>query len=277
MPLTIDTPTARRLLWHESQVHAIPHRVLRDLGDGFLLHDPTEAEPFWNRVAGVRWPSDPDAFDRRLAEVAVLFAAAGRSPHVWLLPPHDAPADLYARLRSNGFADEGAGHVMVAGDAERAREALARPVVPGASLERLRCLEGDAMERSAHAIVDVLLSAFEVEDERRLGVVAETRATLADPRFTHYLVHLDGRPAAVARRATFDGVSYLSSIGTVAEARGLGLGRVVTATAMVDAVDAGSEWIHLGVYAGNLVAFTLYQGLGFVPAGEPGPDMILRT
>jgi ribosomal protein S18 acetylase RimI-like enzyme len=95
-----------------------------------------------------------------------------------------------------------------------------------------------------------------------------------DPRFTHYLVGRGEAPVAVARRATFDGISYLSSIGTIEAARGRGLGRFVTATAMVDAAAAGSEWIHLGVFADNVPARHLYEGLGFVMSGDPGPDMI---
>jgi ribosomal protein S18 acetylase RimI-like enzyme len=48
----------------------------------------------------------------------------------------------------------------------------------------------------------------------------------------------------------------------------------VTAAAMVDAADAGSAWIHLGVFADNVPARRLYEGLGFMLSGEPGPDMI---
>ena len=58
-------------------------------------------------------------------------------------------------------------------------------------------------------------------------------------------------------------------------ARGLGLGRLVTATAMVDAIDAGSSLIHLGVFSDNTPARRLYEGLGFMMSGDPGPDMLL--
>ena len=72
----------RHLLLHEARIHAIPGRDLRDLGDTILLHDPVEPEPFWNRLEGLRWPSDPTAFDRRLTEALVLFASIGRQPHI---------------------------------------------------------------------------------------------------------------------------------------------------------------------------------------------------
>jgi len=271
----IDAATVRRLLRHEAEVHAIPGRSLRDLGDALMLHDPIESEPFWNRVEAVRWPHGAAAFDRRLAEVAVLFASIGRQPHVWTSPPHDEPADLAARLAASGFEDVGDGLLLVARDVESARSALsARPLGADMTLERLSGVNSTAADLAADAIVSVLLSAFGVGDDRRPGVLAETRMSLMDARFTHYLVRRDGMPLSVARRATFDGISYLSSIGTVESARGLGLGRFVTATAMVDAAAVGSEWMHLGVFADNVAARRLYETLGFAMSGDPGPDMV---
>ena len=276
MARTIDAGTVRRLLRHEAEVHAIPGRTLRDLGDAILLYDAEESEPFWNRAEAIRWPTDPEAFDRRLAEVAVLFASIGRQPHLWTAPPHDEPTDLVARLAANGFEVVGDGLLLVARDAGRARAALAtRPAPPDITVERLNGMTGPAAADAATAIMAVLLEAFSVGPDRGPSVLAETLASLADRRFVHYLVRREGRPAAVTRAATFDGMSYLSSIGTVLAARGLGLGRLVTATAMVDAVEAGSSLIHLGVFSDNMPARRLYEGLGFVMSGDPGPDMLL--
>jgi ribosomal protein S18 acetylase RimI-like enzyme len=272
----IDAATVRRLLRHEAEVHAIPGRSLRDLGDSLLLHDPSEPEPFWNRVEAIQWPEASDAFDRRLAEIGVVFASIGRQPHVWTVPPHDQPADLIARLLANGFEDVGDGLLLVARDDELASAALRRSPLDGrTTLERLRGIAGPDAARVADAIVSVLLAAFVVDEERRPGVVAETLSSLADPRFMHYLIRRDGTPVAVARRATFDGISYLSSIGTVEAVRGLGLGRHVTASAVVDGLAEGSEWVHLGVFADNAPARHLYESLGFAMSGLPGPDMIL--
>lgn len=276
MRAAIDATTVRRLLRHEAEVHAIPDRTLRDLGDALLLVDPDQPEPFWNRVEAIRWPTETDAFDRRLAEVLVVFASYGRQPHVWALPPHDEPLDLVARLAANGFENVGDGLLLVTRDAGPAREAVARrPLDADLSLQRLSGVSDRVATEAASSIVDVLIQAFGVEAERGPGIVFETLASLADPRFTHYLVRKEGTPVAVARRATFDGISYLSSIGTTLAARGLGLGRHVTAVAMIDAIEAGSEWIHLGVYADNSPARRLYESLGFEMSGDPAPDMLL--
>jgi len=274
VPINVDPDTMRRILIHEAQVHATPGRTLRDLGDGILLHDPTDPEPFWNRLAAVRWPQEADAFDRRLTEVLVLFATIARQPHIWPSPAHDAPADLIARLLASGFRDMGAGMVMATTNPPEA--ATDEPPTPsGITLERVTRLTGPPAKALGSAIVQVLTDAFEVFSERESGVEAETIESLGHPWFTHYLVRLDGQPAAVARRATFDGLSYISSIGTASWARGRGFGRIVTATATRDALDAGSAWVYLGVFADNAVAIRLYEGLGYERIGEAVPDLLL--
>ncbi len=275
MPIEVDPQTMRRLMMHEAQIHATPGRDLRDLGDAILLHDPADPEPFWNRLAAIRWPAEPAAFDRRLTEILVLFATIARQPHVRPSPVHDTPRDLVARLVSNGFRDMGAGTVMALADPSTVGPP-GEPTLPrGVTLERVGDLGGSSAEEIAPAVLEVLTDAFEVAAERRRGVLAETLVSLRHSWFTHYLVRVAGRPAAVARRATFDGLSYLSSIGTARWARGRGLGRIVTAAAVCDALEAGSEWTYLGVFADNHAAIGLYGGIGFERIGDAGPDLLL--
>jgi GNAT superfamily N-acetyltransferase len=274
MPIQVAPETMRRLLMHEARVHATPGRELRDLGDGILLLDPKDPEPFWNRLAAIRWPDDPEAFDRRLTEILVLFATLARQPHVWPAPAHDTPSDLVARLIANGFRDMGAGTVMAL-DPAAAGPPGEPALPPGVTLERAVGLDGATAAATSGAIVDVLAEAFDVVADREPGIRAETLASLRQPWFTHYLVRFEGRPAAVARRATFDGASYLSSIGTATWARGRGFGRIVTAAAVRDAASAGSEWTYLGVYADNHAAIRLYEGVGFERIGDVSPDLLL--
>jgi ribosomal protein S18 acetylase RimI-like enzyme len=271
----IDAATMRRLMLHEARVHAIPGRDLRDLDDSILLHDPIEPEPFWNRLEVLRWPVDTEAFDRRLTELLVLFATIGRTPHIWASPLHDSPADLVSRLEANGFRDMGEGNLMILADPRAARLTMTQPLPNDVTIERLVGGTGATAEAASGAIVDVLLDAFDVDVERRTSIEAETLASLAHPWFTHYLVMADGKPAAVARRATFDGASYLSSIGTAAWARGRGLGSIVTRMASLDALAAASEWVYLGVFADNRDAIRVYERSGFARVGASSPDLLL--
>jgi len=271
----VDVATMRRLLIHEARVHSLPGREIRDLGDAILLHDRVDPEPFWNRAGAIRWPAEAGAFDRRLTELLVIFTSILRQPHIWPSPAHDTPPDLVARLHANGFRDVGAGCFMVLVDPVRANELALAPLAPGIRVERFHGLSGEPATRVAADIVSVLLDAFAVAPDRRSGIEAETAASLGHAFFTYYLASLDGNPAAVARRATFDGASYLSSIGTATWARGLGLGRAVTAAACADGVAAGSEWTYLGVFDENQVARHVYRDVGFAQVGDPCPDLLL--
>jgi ribosomal protein S18 acetylase RimI-like enzyme len=271
----IDAATMRRLMVHEARVHAMPDREMRDVGDAILLHDLADPEPFWNRLEVLRWPADPDAFDRRLTEALIQFTAIARQPHIWPSPLHDEPVDLVERLVANGFHDMGAGCLMAMTDPEPALAGSRRQTGPQVTLERLGHPVGDQETTVLADLVSVLCDAFRVEPGRQPGVQRETAASLANPAFTHYLARIDGAPAAVARRATFDGVSYLSSIGTASWARGRGLGELVTLTAAADAVEARSDWVYLGVFADNEVAIRLYRRAGFEMLGEPAPDLLL--
>jgi hypothetical protein len=275
--LAVDDVALRRILVHEARVHALPGRRLRDLGDSLLLHDPLDPEPFWNRLEAVRWPSDPVAFERRLDELLVLFATLGRRPHVWAAPAWDSPTDLVGRLLEAGFEDIGPGLVMLLVDPDAPRDIAEGALSPerGVELVRWTTVSGVAAEDAAREIVEVLLDAFSVEPDRSGVIRAETIASLGHPWFTHYLVRWRGVPAAVARRATFDGLSYLSSIGTASAARGRGLARLVTGLAAHDAVLAGSEHVTLGVFAENDTAIRLYRRAGFETLGSPAADLLL--
>jgi ribosomal protein S18 acetylase RimI-like enzyme len=241
-----------------------------------MLHDPADREPFWNRVAGIDWPDAPDAFDRRLTEVLALFAALDRTPHVWPAPGYDRPTDLAERLVAAGFEDAGAGLLMTL-DPDRADGALrAAPSQANVTLQRIHRMAGPAADEAARGVAGVLVEAFNVESSRAGAIEDETLALLGLDEFHAVLIRVDGEPAATARRTTFAGGSYLSSIGTRPVFQGLGLGRLATAVATADAIAAGSRWTYLGVFDENVVARRLYERLGFVAMGGPSPDLLLR-
>jgi len=159
-PADLTPADVRWLAWHEARCHALTSREVRDLGDAVLLHDPTDREPFWNRLAGIAWPADPVAFDTRLTEMFALFAGLDRIPHVWPSPGYDHPADLVKRLVANGFVDHGGG-ILMAVDPDRA--AAAAPLMPqrgDVSVERIHGLGGERAKGAATAMGAVLMTAF---------------------------------------------------------------------------------------------------------------------
>jgi ribosomal protein S18 acetylase RimI-like enzyme len=287
-----DSELARRLVVHEARAQQTPTRELRDLGDGWLFHDPSDAEPFWNRLIAPVWPSDRIGFDRRLDEVITLFATIGRLPHVRPLPVGGTPGDLAARLALAGFETLGADRRMVLVDARTADERLAAAQERvdgefGRGSVTISSREADAAgaasdrhwaerRRWAADASLVLADAFGVDMDRRVALENDLPACVSRPGCAVLLVAVDGVPAAIARRATTVDGSYLSSIGTRRAFRRRGLGALATARAVREALDAGSDVIHLAVEVDNQAAVHLYESLGFAIVGEPAPDLLLR-
>ena len=286
-----DSDLARRLALHEARAQQTPARELRDLGDGWLLHDPSDAEPFWNRLIAPRWPAAQDAFDRRLDEVITLFATLGRLPHVRPLPVGCEPPDMARRLEAAGFETMGADRRMVLLEPERVGErravSEARAATAfgagGVTVTRQDLSSSRARERrwgerrrwAADASL-VLAEAFGVERARRVALEHDVLACISRPACAMLLLRVDGEPAAIARRATNTEGSYLSSIGTRPGFRRKGLGALATMLAIEDAMSTGGPAIHLAVEADNEAGRLLYEGLGFAVVGDPAPDLVLR-
>jgi ribosomal protein S18 acetylase RimI-like enzyme len=301
----LDPELAHRLVLHEARAQQTPARELRDLGDGWLFHDPNDSEPFWNRVIAPRWPAGAAAFDRRLDQVITLFATLGRLPHVRPLPVGGAPADLATRLTAAGFETLGADRRMALVEPEGVEmriataEARVAAALPGAAITVTRQGtppgEPDRVRgpRSGPRFVEarsswperrrwaseasvVLADAFGVEDGRRVALENDVLACLSRPGCSMLLLEVDGRPAAVARRAWTPEGSYLSSIGTRPGFRGRGLAALVTLHAVRDALATGTRLVHLAVDVDNDPARQLYEGLGFALVGDPAPDLLLH-
>ena len=269
----LDDATVLHLERHETQAHAIPSREVRDLGDALVLFDPRDPDPFFNRMVSIRWPVDPVAFDLRLNEALAMFALLGRTPHVWPSPIHSSPPDLIERLGRHGFADVGRGHVMIhrdpAGIAPVRPTDLAAGVTIGA-IRTPRDVLGDDLE----AVGIVLAESFGADRARAAELTGDMRRTLDDERVTLVLARVDGEPAAAAKATTFDGFTYLSSIGTRPAFRGRGLARLVTRHA-IGVSGRRSHIAYLGVWSGNEPALRVYEDLGFASIGE-SPDLLLE-
>ncbi|MGA2514365.1 MAG: GNAT family N-acetyltransferase [Candidatus Limnocylindrales bacterium] len=270
----LSPETLRFLEIHQARAVAIPGRSWRDFGDAVMLFSATEKEPFSNRLTAVRWPEDPRAFDGRLREAMDLFAALDRKPYLWAIPGLSTPSDLIARLSAHGFTDQGGGYDMILlRDPAEGRDP---PLPRGAVLERWN--NPSALERPAlaEALALVLGDAFQIPPGRRANLIAEIGLTLEQPHLHACLVRVDGEPVATGERYTFDGASYLSSIGTRPAWRGLGLGRQITHALARDSLAGGVDLVYLGVHADNARAIRLYDRLGFGMLGPRSSDMLLE-
>lgn len=271
--LGVDATIMRFLELHEARAHAAGGREVRDLGDAILVYDPRDRDPFWNRLSGLALPDDDDAFDARLAELIALFAGLDRRPHAWESPVHQQPPDIADRLRAHGFRDGGGGMSMVLVEPQaldRAPDALDRVV-----LECYNVPPPGDRERLADEAAGLLVAAFRVDPFVRPRLAVDLERSLAARELHLYVARVGSTAVAVAKRLSFDGASYLSSIGTRPGWEGRGLGALVTAQASRDAIAIGDGWIYLGVFADNHRARGLYERLGFAVLGGPSGDWLL--
>jgi ribosomal protein S18 acetylase RimI-like enzyme len=269
----VDDETMLALERHETAAHAIPRREVRDLGDAIALVDPLDPEPFWNRLQAVRWPADDAGFDRRLTAALAFFGAVGRTPHVWPSPAHASPSDLAERLAAHGFHDVGGGHLMVLDDAVRCAPVDARDLAPEVTVHAMATAD-DAGRSDLDDMAVVLAESFGALPGRVSSLADDLRATLGDPRIVLALVRVDGEPAAAAKATTFDGWTYVSSVGTRVPFQGRGLAGLATRHALtLDGRVPGPS--YLGVFSGNEPALRLYDRLGFASVGE-SPDLLLE-
>ena len=270
----LSPETLRFLEIHPARAISIPGRAWRDFGDSVMLFSAGESEPFFNRFTAVRWPEDPHRFDARLAQALELFAALERKPYFWLIPGLSTPSDIVSRLAANGFVDQGGGYDMVL-----LRDPVGRPAVGlprGAALERWNCPSEDERPAVAAALALVIGESFSIPDSRRGNLTAEIGLTLEQRHFHAYLLRVGGEPVATGERYTFDGASYISSIGTRPAWRGRGFGELITRALARDSIAAGLDLIYLGVYAENARAIRLYERLGFGILGLRSSDMLLE-
>jgi ribosomal protein S18 acetylase RimI-like enzyme len=270
----LSPETLRFLECHSARAIAIPGRGWRDFGDSLMLFSGTERDPFFNRLIGIRWPQDPAAFDRRLAVARELFGALDRKPYLWVAPGWSTPTDIVERLAANGFVDQGGGFDMLLVDDPGVP--LERSLPRGAVLEKHNCPSTAERYSLAADLATVIAESFHIPDARRNNLIVEIALTMEQPRFHAYVLRVDGEPVATGERYTFDGASYISSIGTRLAWRGRGFGRLITQTLARDSIADGIDLIYLGVYADNARAISLYERIGFRMLGNRTADMLME-
>ena len=269
----IDDTTMRALERHETRAHAIPSREVRDLGHAVVLHDPRDADPFWNRMASVRWPDDEEGFDGRLAEALALFAVLGRRPHVWPSPAHSRPVDLAARLERHGFGAFGAGHVMVLEDPAGSPPVRATEPGRGVTLHAIRT-PADAGATDCDELGLVLAESFGAPPVARSSWPRTCGSPWTTPGSCWCWCGWTASPPRAPRRRRSTGTATSRRSGRGAPSGGVGW----------PAWRPGMRWrspgprekgrAYLGVFSDNEPALRLYTRLGFASVGE-SPDMLL--
>ena len=197
----------------------------------------------------------PDGFEDRVLAVLEAFEPDA-FPVTWWVGPTSRPADVAGRLQGLGLREQEEEFGMILDLAEPIDE----PVIPpGVSLEPV----GD--EVALAAMHDVMTAAFDWDadgEEKRRIYESMYRSTLgvAGAGWHHFLLRLEGVPAASSSLRLVGGHAFVTNIGTAPFARGRGLGTAATVATLHLARRLGYP---TAVLTASVDGRGLYRRLGF--------------
>lgn len=190
---------------------------------------------------------DPKEFLNRAQE---FFDARGRGFSVWVRSDLEEDRELLAAAEGAGMQGVYEMPEMVLG---RRAEEEEQPA--GTALRRVTSAD-DASAFWQVAAASYISNGFPPETfsfyEDYEGLWADNVAS--------FLAHIDGRPAAIAMTIVTRGVAGIYWVGTSEEARGRGLARTLTATAINAGFDLGAEIASLQA---SPMGAPIYRRLGF--------------
>jgi GNAT superfamily N-acetyltransferase len=244
------------------------HRNLVDSSRRFFELDPdaaVEVEPGW--LFGAGSPSHPvisnaafrrdDGLDAAefLARAGEFFGARGRRFSVWVKAGRPEDEDLAAAAEAAGFQDIYGMPEMLLGERPEPPE-----LPPGIELRRLESV-GQAADFWQVAVP----SYAEIGWPPEVFAAYTNHAALLAENAVAFIAYLDEEPVGIAMTIVSDRVAGIYWVGSLAKARGRGLGRAVTAAAS----NAGFE---LGANVASLQASPMgkpiYTKLGYETAFE---------
>jgi ribosomal protein S18 acetylase RimI-like enzyme len=197
----------------------------------------------------------PDGFEERVVAVLETFEPDA-FPVTWWVGPTSEPRDVGERLRALGFRQEEEEFGMILDLSEPIDE----PVVPpGVSIEHVDDELGLA------ALHDVMTAAYDwdadgVEKRRIYESMYRSTLGVAGAGWNHFLLRLDGLPAASSSVRLVGGQAFVTNIGTAPFARGRGLGTAATVATLHLARRLGYP---TAVLTASVDGRGLYRRLGF--------------
>lgn len=207
--------------------------------------------PYFNRVVDPQLSEQ--TVDQRIEEIKRTFDHRAAAV-TWLLGPSTTPPDLGQHLSEKGctFQESWAGmthSLSVVGDPPEMPDSVAVTEVRDQSTSRewLTVVSRSfGLPRSVRRLL-------------RRSVTAQTSASEHE-LWKHYLLYVNGRPAAASTLFVRDGVAGIYLVSTVPEMRGMGLGSYATWLALREAKEMGCS---LAVLQSTYQARSLYERLGF--------------
>ena len=190
----------------------------------------------------------PDEADKKIQEVKQYFDSKGL-PFTWQVDPGDKPVDLAGRLERAGFMRD-----ETPGMAVRIRE-LVEPRV----LEGFRCEKVQSPQKLKD-YARLLAKAYGIPEAGWDFIINGWTHLGLIPDLQHYIGYLGEVPVATSAVLYGEGVAGLYNVATLPEARGKGVGALISYTPFVEAGDRGYE---IGILHSTRMGYPVYKRLGF--------------
>jgi GNAT superfamily N-acetyltransferase len=205
----------------------------------------------YNRV--VQTQIKPEEVGSKIKEIKDYYDSNG-SQFLWMVGPRDTPADLSHRLEDYGFVRSGSPGMAI--DLRQLRV----PVSPsGFRVERVQ-------DKESLKTYSVLMpQAFGFDDLSKIAVSGWINGVGICDGLHHYIGYLDDNPVATSSVFYSDGVAGLYCVASMPVARGRGIGSVMSAVPLLEAVEDG---YNVGVLHSTMMAHGVYHRLGFKDISE---------
>lgn len=218
-----------------------------EAGQAWLFGAGRSSHPAISNAAFRTGDIDAEEF---LTKAQSFFDARGRGFSVWIRVGMPGDDDIAEAARGAGLNPVFEMPEMVLEG--RVEE---HPLPPGVELRRVEsAADADLfwqIATSAYADNGFPPEIFSYYEDHS-GLVADNAAT--------FLAELDGKPVGIAMTIVSHGVAGVYWVGTLAEARGRGIGEAVTAAAIDAGLDLGGEIVSLQA---SLMGEPVYRRMGF--------------
>jgi ribosomal protein S18 acetylase RimI-like enzyme len=218
-----------------------------ETGEGWVFGAGTSSHPV---ISNAAFRTDDRLDPEELLERArAFFGARGRRFTVWARAGAEGDSDLAAALERAGLQKVYAMPEMVL---DRAPD----PYPPPDGVELRRVAAAD----DAEAFWSVAADAFATNGFPAEVFRYDRSEGLWADGIMAFLARVDGRPASIAMTIVYNGVAGIYWVGTREEARGRGLGRVLTTAAVEAGLGMGGELVSLQA---SPLGRPIYERMGF--------------
>jgi GNAT superfamily N-acetyltransferase len=203
---------------------------------------------FFNGIGATQFSGD---IDDRVEQTIEIFRQRGRAFRWWISPstqPRGLP-DVFAAHEIKYVYDSG-------GMAADLGDMAASPLPHGLTVEEV------TDHSRLQEWTDVLATVFNIPDAAAAAWFDSYAELAGIPRspWTQFVAYVDGRPVATSSLLVAGPLAGIYHVGTVADARGRGIGAAITLEAMRAGRDAGAS---IAVLQSSDMGSPVYRSIGF--------------